>query len=59
MPEYMKLRFGGKRIQIYLAILSLFVYIFTKISVGVISSTFKVTKLKKNRYRSTYLTVLY
>ena len=59
MPEYMKLRFGGKRIQIYLAILSLFVYIFTKISVGVISRTFKVTKLKKNRYRSTYLTVLY
>ncbi|XP_071156466.1 sodium/glucose cotransporter 4-like isoform X1 [Mytilus edulis] len=32
MPEYMKMRFGGKRIQIYLAILSLFVYIFTKIS---------------------------
>jgi len=47
MPEYMKLRFGGKRIQIYLAILSLFVYIFTKISVGVISRTFKVTKLKE------------
>lgn len=32
MPEYLKYRFGGKRIQIYLAVLALLVYIFTKIS---------------------------
>ncbi|XP_052259739.1 sodium/glucose cotransporter 4-like isoform X2 [Dreissena polymorpha] len=32
MPEYLKLRFGGNRIQIYLAVLALLVYIFTKIS---------------------------
>ncbi|KAL4218732.1 hypothetical protein ACF0H5_021320 [Mactra antiquata] len=32
MPEYLKLRFGGKRIQIYLAVLAILVYIFTKIS---------------------------
>lgn len=32
MPEYLKFRFGGKRIQIYLAVLALLVYIFTKIS---------------------------
>ncbi|XP_026772624.1 sodium/myo-inositol cotransporter 2 [Pangasianodon hypophthalmus] len=33
MPEYLQKRFGGKRIQIFIAILSLFIYIFTKISV--------------------------
>ncbi|XP_030357527.1 sodium/glucose cotransporter 1 isoform X2 [Strigops habroptila] len=33
MPEYLKKRFGGKRIQIYLSVLSLILYIFTKISV--------------------------
>ncbi|KAL8625982.1 hypothetical protein ACOMHN_012574 [Nucella lapillus] len=32
MPEYLKRRFGGKRIQMYLAVLALLVYIFTKIS---------------------------
>ena len=33
MPEYIKKRFGGDRIQIYLSVLSLILYIFTKISV--------------------------
>ncbi|XP_038619235.1 sodium/myo-inositol cotransporter 2 [Tachyglossus aculeatus] len=33
MPEYLKKRFGGRRIPIFLAILYLFIYIFTKISV--------------------------
>ncbi|KAM3598036.1 uncharacterized protein V6R79_012603 [Siganus canaliculatus] len=33
MPEYLKKRFGGRRTQIFIAILSLFIYIFTKISV--------------------------
>ncbi|XP_042299975.1 sodium/glucose cotransporter 1-like, partial [Sceloporus undulatus] len=33
MPEYLRKRFGGKRIQIYLSVLSLLLYIFTKISV--------------------------
>ncbi|NWZ80836.1 SC5AB protein, partial [Poecile atricapillus] len=33
MPEYLRRRFGGKRIQIFLAMLYLFIYIFTKISV--------------------------
>ncbi|CAI9717359.1 glucose cotransporter 4-like [Octopus vulgaris] len=32
MPEYLKLRFGGRRIQLCMAILSLIVYVFTKIS---------------------------
>ncbi|XP_060028766.1 sodium/myo-inositol cotransporter 2 isoform X4 [Erinaceus europaeus] len=33
MPEYLQKRFGGKRIPITLAVLYLFIYIFTKISV--------------------------
>ncbi|XP_058624542.1 sodium/myo-inositol cotransporter 2 isoform X2 [Onychostoma macrolepis] len=33
MPEYLRKRFGGKRIQLFLCVLYLFIYIFTKISV--------------------------
>lgn len=33
MPEYLRKRFGGNRIAIILAVLYLFIYIFTKISV--------------------------
>uniref|UniRef100_A0A8C2DZG2 Sodium/myo-inositol cotransporter 2 n=1 Tax=Cyprinus carpio TaxID=7962 RepID=A0A8C2DZG2_CYPCA len=33
MPEYLQKRFGGKRIQLFLCVLYLFIYIFTKISV--------------------------
>lgn len=33
MPEYLRRRFGGRRISITLAVLYLFIYIFTKISV--------------------------
>nr|AKN21417.1 slc5a-2 [Schmidtea mediterranea] len=32
MPEYLKKRFGGVRIRIYLAVIALLLYIFTKIS---------------------------
>lgn len=37
MPEYLRKRFGGKRIQVYLSILSLLLYIFTKISVSALA----------------------
>ncbi|KYO19456.1 sodium/glucose cotransporter 2 isoform B [Alligator mississippiensis] len=37
MPEYLKKRFGGQRISLYLSVLSLFLYIFTKISVDMFS----------------------
>ncbi|XP_038618446.1 sodium/glucose cotransporter 1-like isoform X1 [Tachyglossus aculeatus] len=37
MPEYLKKRFGGQRIQIYLSTLSLLLYIFTKISADIFS----------------------
>lgn len=33
MPEYLRLRFGGQRIRVYLAALALILYVFTKISV--------------------------
>ena len=36
LPEYLKKRFGGERIRIYLAVLSLLLYIFTKISVSIL-----------------------
>ncbi|XP_078000583.1 sodium/glucose cotransporter 4-like [Glandiceps talaboti] len=37
MPEYLKKRFGGERIRVYYAVLSLLLYIFTKISVDMFS----------------------
>ncbi|XP_029964409.1 sodium/glucose cotransporter 2 isoform X2 [Salarias fasciatus] len=37
MPQYLKKRFGGRRISLYLSIISLFLYIFTKISVDMFS----------------------
>ncbi|XP_026130363.1 sodium/glucose cotransporter 1 [Carassius auratus] len=37
MPEYLKKRFGGQRIRIYLSVLSLFLYVFTKISADIYS----------------------
>lgn len=33
MPEYLQKRFGGRRTPLFIAVLSLFIYIFTKISV--------------------------
>ncbi|KAF6035499.1 SLC5A9 [Bugula neritina] len=32
MPEYLKKRFGGERIRVYLAVLAVIIYVFTKIS---------------------------
>lgn len=34
MPEYLRERFGGQRIRVYLSFLALILYIFTKISVS-------------------------
>lgn len=33
LPEYLAKRFGGQRIRIYISVLSLILYVFTKISV--------------------------
>ncbi|XP_004386269.1 sodium/glucose cotransporter 1-like [Trichechus manatus latirostris] len=37
MPEYLRKRFGGYRIQIFLSLLTLFLYIFSRISVDIFS----------------------
>uniref|UniRef100_A0AAY4CQP1 Sodium/glucose cotransporter 2 n=1 Tax=Denticeps clupeoides TaxID=299321 RepID=A0AAY4CQP1_9TELE len=37
MPQYLKKRFGGTRISLYMSTISLFLYIFTKISVDMFS----------------------
>ncbi|XP_014671306.1 PREDICTED: sodium/myo-inositol cotransporter-like [Priapulus caudatus] len=37
LPEYLKKRFGGTRLRVFLSVLSLFLYIFTKISVNLYS----------------------
>ena len=34
MPEYVRKRFGGQRIRVYLAVLALLLSVFTKISVS-------------------------
>ncbi|XP_070533444.1 sodium/myo-inositol cotransporter 2-like isoform X3 [Ptychodera flava] len=39
MPEYLKKRFGGKRIQVYIAVLSLALYVLVKISVDIYSAS--------------------
>ncbi|MED6278444.1 Sodium/glucose cotransporter 1 [Characodon lateralis] len=51
MPEYLKKRFGGQRIRIYLSVLSLFLYIFTKISADMFSGAIFIQQaLKVNIY---------
>lgn len=40
MPQYLRKRFGGHRIRLYLSVLSLFLYIFTKISVSTCSGQY-------------------
>uniref|UniRef100_A0A094ZGP8 Sodium/myo-inositol cotransporter n=1 Tax=Schistosoma haematobium TaxID=6185 RepID=A0A094ZGP8_SCHHA len=53
LPEYMKKRFGGNRIQMYLAVISLVLYIFTKISVNLYSgSLFLAEALEWNTWLS-------
>ncbi|XP_060066500.1 sodium/glucose cotransporter 4-like [Ylistrum balloti] len=39
LPEYLMRRFGGQRLQIYMAVLSLLIYVFTKISVDMFAGT--------------------
>ncbi|NWU45708.1 SC5A9 protein, partial [Hylia prasina] len=56
MPEYLQKRFGGQRIQIYMSVLSLILYIFTKISVDIFAGAlFIQMSLGWNLYLSTVL----
>nr|XP_013011113.1 sodium/glucose cotransporter 4 isoform X2 [Cavia porcellus] len=54
MPQYLKKRFGGERIQVYMSVLSLILYIFTKISTDIFSGAlFIQMALGWNLYLST------
>ena len=53
MPEYLRERFGGQRIRSFLAILSILLYIFTKISADLFAgSVFIQVALGWNIYLS-------
>ncbi|KAL3866751.1 hypothetical protein ACJMK2_044027 [Sinanodonta woodiana] len=39
LPEYLKKRFGGQRLQIYMSVLTLFICVFTKISADIYAGT--------------------
>ena len=63
LPEYMVKRFGGRRISMYLSVLSMILYIFTKISVDLYSGAIFIQQaLRWNLYLSIFavlgLTVL-
>ncbi|NWW18758.1 SC5A3 protein, partial [Falcunculus frontatus] len=58
MPEYLSKRFGGHRIQIYFAALSLLLYIFTKLSVDLYSGALFIQEsLGWNLYLSVILLI--
>uniref|UniRef100_A0A672KL38 Solute carrier family 5 member 9 n=1 Tax=Sinocyclocheilus grahami TaxID=75366 RepID=A0A672KL38_SINGR len=53
MPEYLRKRSGGQRIRIYMSVLSLILYIFTKISVRLLSLINTLSRLGWDLYVST------
>nr|ACE60218.1 sodium/myo-inositol cotransporter (predicted) [Sorex araneus] len=58
MPEYLSKRFGGHRIQVYFAALSLILYIFTKLSVDLYSGALFIQEsLGWNLYVSVILLI--
>ncbi|XP_075997650.1 sodium/glucose cotransporter 4 [Genypterus blacodes] len=59
MPEYLAKRFGGQRIRIYMSVLSLILYIFTKISTDIFSGAlFIQISLGWDLYLSTAILLL-
>ncbi|KAM6938219.1 sodium/glucose cotransporter 4 isoform 2-T2 [Lycodopsis pacificus] len=59
MPEYLAKRFGGQRIRIYMSVLSLILYIFTKISTDIFSGAmFIQVSLGWDLYLSTAVLLL-
>jgi Na+/proline symporter len=47
MPEYLRKRFGGQRIRMYMAFLALLLYIFTKISADLFAGAIFITQATK------------
>ncbi|XP_041861172.1 sodium/glucose cotransporter 4 [Melanotaenia boesemani] len=59
MPEYLAKRFGGRRIRLYMSVLSLILYIFTKISTDIFSGAlFIQVSFGWNLYLSTGILLL-
>ncbi|XP_013874870.1 sodium/glucose cotransporter 4 [Austrofundulus limnaeus] len=59
MPEYLAKRFGGRRIRTYMSVLSLILYVFTKISTDIFSGAlFIQVSLGWNLYLSTGILLL-
>nr|XP_027237505.1 sodium/glucose cotransporter 4-like isoform X2 [Penaeus vannamei] len=59
MPEYLRLRFGGQRIRVYLSCLALILYIFTKISADLYAGAlFIQLALNKNSSEWLYFSIL-
>lgn len=59
MPQYLKMRFGGERIRVYLTFLALMLSIFTKISVDLYSgAVFLQQALNWNLYVSVIALIL-
>ncbi|XP_077439896.1 sodium/glucose cotransporter 4 isoform X2 [Vanacampus margaritifer] len=59
MPEYLAKRFGGRRIQMYLSVLSLVLYVFTKLSTDLFSGAlFIKIAFGWNLYMSTAILLL-
>ncbi|XP_045592204.1 sodium/mannose cotransporter SLC5A10 [Procambarus clarkii] len=56
LPEYTSKRFGGRRIRTYLAILSLILYVFTKISVNLYSGAIFIQQALK--VNNLYLSII-
>ncbi|KAF0296953.1 Sodium/glucose cotransporter 4 [Amphibalanus amphitrite] len=44
MPEYLRLRFGGQRIRVYLSVLAILLYIFTKVSADLYAGALFLTR---------------
>lgn len=60
MPEYLRKRFGGQRIRVYLSFLALLLYIFTKISADLYAGAlFIQLALNKNSPKWLYLSILF
>ncbi|CDQ97797.1 unnamed protein product, partial [Oncorhynchus mykiss] len=58
MPEYLAKRFGGRRLKVYFAALSLLLYIFTKLSVDLYSGALFIQEsLGWNLYLSIILLI--
>nr|XP_039266409.1 sodium/glucose cotransporter 4-like [Styela clava] len=59
MPEYLEARFGGQRIQVYLSVLSMLLYILTKVSADLYSGAIFIQEaLGWNIYLSMVLLLL-